>query len=187
MFATRSLVLSFAGLFGVVLGIALCAPAFTVGLMTLLRPLASRVLGALGRLATGTVARAVSRTGVAAAALMVAVSVTIGVSVMIASFRSTVANWLELTLQADLYISAPAPGGGRGSIPLSADVPARVAAVPGVAAVETIRVVQVGGPGGEVQLAVSDATRVRSAALYRFSGGRADARPGDACAKERCS
>ncbi len=30
---------------------------------------------------------------------------------MIASFRSTVVNWLELTLQADLYISAPAPGG----------------------------------------------------------------------------
>ena len=36
--ATRSLVLSFAGLSGVVLGTALVAPAFTVGLMALVRP-----------------------------------------------------------------------------------------------------------------------------------------------------
>jgi putative ABC transport system permease protein len=147
------------------------APAFTVGFMSLLRPVASRWLGPLGRLATGTVARAVSRTGVATAALMVSVSATIGVSVMIASFRSTVANWLELTLQADLYISAPTPGGVRAALPLQADVPARVAAVPGIAEVETMRVVQVGSPHGEVQLAVSDATRTRHASLYRFTEG----------------
>jgi putative ABC transport system permease protein len=167
----RSLVLSFAGLFGLVLGIALAAPAFTVALMTHLRPLAGRVAGALGRLATGTVARAVSRTGVAAAALMVAVSATIGVSVMIASFRATVENWLGLTLMADLYVSAPGPGGLRMAPTLAADVPARVAAAPGIAAVETLRVVFVRSPEGEVELAVTDATRSRSAALYRFAEG----------------
>jgi putative ABC transport system permease protein len=169
--ATRSLVASFAGLFAVVLGIALTAPAFTVGLMALLRPVASRLVGPIGRLATGTVARAVSRTGVAAAALMVAVSVTIGVSVMIASFRATVVNWLELTLQADIYVSAPSPGGARGAAALSGDVPERIAAVPGVAEVETIRLVQVPSPLGEVRLAVTDATRTRSASLYRVSEG----------------
>ena len=168
----RSLAASFAGLFGVVLGIALAAPAFTVALMALLRPLASRLAGPIGRLATGTVSRAISRTGVAVAALMVAVSVTIGVGVMIASFRSTVVNWLDLTLQADLYISAPGPGGARAAATvLAPDLPARVAAVPGVAEVETIRVVLVDSPKGEVHLAVSDATRPRSAALYRFSEG----------------
>jgi putative ABC transport system permease protein len=169
--ATHSLVASFAGLFGVVLGIALVAPGFTVELMTLLRPLASRTLGPIGRLACGTVARAVSRTGVAAAALMVAVSVTIGVGVMIASFRSTVANWLELTLRADVYVSAPSPGGARAGVVLSADVPGLVAAVPGVAEVETVRLVQVPSPLGEVRLAVTDATRARSASLYRVSEG----------------
>ena len=168
----RSLAASFAGLFGVVLGIALAAPAFTVALMALLRPLASRLAGPIGRLATGTVSRAISRTGVAVAALMVAVSVTIGVGVMIASFRSTVVNWLDLTLQADLYISAPGPGGARAAATvLAPDLPMRVAAVPGVAEVETIRVVLVDSPKGEVHLAVSDATRPRSAALYRFSEG----------------
>ncbi len=169
--ARHSLVASFAGLFGVVLGLALTAPAFTVGLMALLRPLASRLLGPVGRLATGTVARAVSRTGVAAAALMVAVAVTIGVSVMIASFRATVANWLELTLQADVYVSPLFSGGARRDIALSEDVAALVAAVPGVADVETIRLVHVPSPAGEVRLAVTDATRTRSAALYRVSEG----------------
>ncbi|HVQ30405.1 MAG TPA: ABC transporter permease, partial [Vicinamibacteria bacterium] len=167
----RSLAASFGGLFGVVLGMALAAPLFTVTLMALLRPLGSLLAGPIGRLATGTVSRAISRTGVATAALMVAVSVTIGVGVMIASFRSTVVNWLDLTLQADLYVSAPSPGGARSSTVLAPDVPARIAAVPGVAAVETIRIVAVASPEGEVHLAVSDASRPRNAALYRFSEG----------------
>ena len=121
-----------------------------MALMAVLRPLASALAGPVGRLATGTVSRAISRTGVAAAALMVAVSVTIGVGVMIASFRSTVVNWLDLTLEADLYISAPGPGGARSSTVLAADTPARVAAVPGVVEVETIRIVSVDSPEGEV-------------------------------------
>ena len=173
--ATRSLALSFAGLSGVVLGMALVAPAFTVALMALARPLLSRLVGPTGRLAAGSVARAVSRTGVAAAALMVAVSVTIGVSVMIASFRATVDNWLGLTLMADVYVSAPSPGGARSSAPLAEDVPSLVASVPGVAGIETVRLVHVASPLGEVQLVVTDATRARSAALYRFSEGDPEA------------
>src|SRR5262249_27565838 len=137
--ATRSLALSFAGLSGVVLGAALLAPAFTVALMALVRPLAARLAGPVGRLAAGTVARGVSRTGVAASALMVAVSVTIGVSVMIASFRATVENWLGVTLVADVYVSAPSPGGVRSAIPLAPDVPGLVSAVAGGAAGATGR------------------------------------------------
>jgi putative ABC transport system permease protein len=169
----RSLLGSFAGLFALVLGIACLAPAFTVALMAVARPLAGRLFGPIGRLAAATVARAVSRTGVAVAALMVAVAVTIGVSVMIASFRATVANWLELTLQADVYVSAPAPGGARRSPALSPDVAPIVAAVAGVAEVETVRIVRVGSPLGEVQLAVTDARRARSERLYRVSAGDA--------------
>ena len=50
-----------------------------------------------------------------------------------------------------------------------------MAAVPGVAAIETVRLVHVASPQGEVQLAVTDATRARSAALYRFSEGDPEA------------
>ena len=37
--------------------------------------------------------------------LIIALSVTVGVDLMIRSFRSTVTEWLEYTLPADLYIS----------------------------------------------------------------------------------
>jgi putative ABC transport system permease protein len=165
----RSLPASFAGLFGIVLGLALLTPAATVGLMRVAGPAASALVGPLGRLAAGTVTKSVSRTGVAIAALMVAVSATIGVSLMIASFRSTVQDWLNTTLRADIYIGAPAAGGARNERTLSAEVPARVAAVPGVVAVETLRSVRVASPQGEVQLVVVDSRRERGRAFYRFA------------------
>ncbi|MEZ4580599.1 MAG: hypothetical protein R3A10_02885 [Caldilineaceae bacterium] len=43
----------------------------------------------------------------AVAALMVAVSVIIGVGIMIGSFRNTVVQWLDDVLQADIFISPP--------------------------------------------------------------------------------
>src|SRR5690606_18981299 len=44
-------------------------------------------------------------TGVATAALAVAVATVIGIGMMIASFRGSLVEWLETTLTADLYVS----------------------------------------------------------------------------------
>ena len=96
---------AFAGLFAVLMGLALLTPLATVVLMNLLTPIAGSLFGQLGRIATRGVIASLSRTGVAVAALMVALSVTVGVDLMIRSFRSTVSEWLEYTLPADLYIS----------------------------------------------------------------------------------
>jgi putative ABC transport system permease protein len=167
----RSLPASFAGLFAIVLGLALVAPLATVAATRLASPLGGALVGTLGRLAARTVARSVSRTGVAIAALAVAVSVTIGVSLMITSFRSTVENWLALSLRADIFLSAPAPGGVGGSPTLSPGVADRVAEVPGVGDVETFRRVRVASPEGDVELGVADRRRSRSSALYRFAEG----------------
>jgi putative ABC transport system permease protein len=175
MLAGRSLALSFAGLFAIVLGLALVAPLATVASMSVAGPVGGRLVGTLGRLAARTVTRSVSRTGVAIAALAVAVSVTIGVALMIDSFRSTVENWLDLSLRADVFISAPAPGGVRRTPVVSPAARERVATVPGVEDVETFRGVRVASPLGEVQLAVADPRRPRSAALYRFAEGDPDA------------
>jgi putative ABC transport system permease protein len=170
-FSPRSLVASFAGLFAIVLGFALAAPLATVAAMAAAAPLLGRAVGTLGRLATRTVTRSVSRTGVAIAALAVAVSVTIGIGLMIRSFRATVENWLDLLLKADVFVAAPSAGGARAAPPLSPDVPARVAAVEGVAWVETFRSVRVSSPRGDVELAVADPRRPRSTRLLRFADG----------------
>jgi putative ABC transport system permease protein len=169
--AERSLALSFAGLFAIVLGLALTAPVATVAATRVAGPLGGALVGTIGRLAARTVARSVSRTGVAIAALAVAVSVSIGVGLMIASFRSTVENWLDLSLRADIFLSVPAAGGTRAAPVISPELVARVKDVPGVGDVETFRGVRVASPGGEVQLAVADSRRPRSAGLYRFAEG----------------
>jgi len=97
------------------------------------------------------------------------------VSVMIASFRATLVNWLDLTLLADLYISAPDVGGSPTSATLAPDLPERVARTPGVADVETIRRVTVESEFGPVRLGATDSQRRRSARLYRFASGDPEA------------
>jgi putative ABC transport system permease protein len=171
---TNSLFASFTGLFLVVIGLALVVPGATVALMGAASPVLKRMVGVIGEIAARTVVKAISRTSVAIAALMVAVSVTIGVSVMIASFRATVVNWLDLTLLADIYISAPTAGGSQTPVTLAPDLPERVARVPGVVTVETIRRATVDSPEGSVSLLVADTQLRRSSRLYRLATGDPD-------------
>jgi putative ABC transport system permease protein len=107
---TRSLLVAFAALFLIVMGFALVAPLATAAMMYAVTPLAARVWGVLGRAAPRAVVAALSRTSVAVAALMVAVAVTVGLGVMIRSFRATVQTWLDQTLHGDVYISARSAG-----------------------------------------------------------------------------
>jgi putative ABC transport system permease protein len=168
---TDSLAASFVGMFVVLFGLALLVPAATVGLSRGAGVLYTALFGRLGSIAARTVDRALSRTSVAIAALMVALSVTIGVGVMIDGFRATVVNWLDLTLRADVYVSGPAAGDTRPTASLSPELAARLRSVPGVATVETFRGVTVQGEDGPVRLSVADAQRERSAGLYRFARG----------------
>ena len=168
---TQSLVASFAGLFAIVIGLALAVPVATQLFMALISPLLFRLTGVLGRMAARTVVKAISRTSVAIASLMVSISVTIGVSLMIASFRSTVTNWLGLTLVADVYVTAPSAGGARATSTIAPEVPHLISQVPGVGDVETIRGVVVNSQFGPVNLSAADTQRRRTAALYRFAQG----------------
>ncbi len=102
---SNALWLAFAGLFAVLVGYALLTPIATMVLMRWLTPVAGAASGQLGRIATRGVVTALSRTGIAIAALMMALSVTVGVDLMVRSFRGTVNRWLEYALPADLYLS----------------------------------------------------------------------------------
>jgi putative ABC transport system permease protein len=170
----QSLVASFAGMFAILLGIALLVPWLTIVVMRAAGWVLRRAVGVLGGISARTVTNALSRTSVAIAALMVALSVTIGVGVMIESFRSTVINWLDLSLRADLYVSAPVAGGGtRPTADLDPAWADRLAQLPGVETVETFRSVTVDSEFGPIQLSVADASRARDARLYRFASGSA--------------
>jgi putative ABC transport system permease protein len=154
--AGPSLAWSYAGLFALILGAALLTPLAMIGAARLTGPGLGRFLGLPGRMAARGVVVTLSRTGVAVAALMVAVAATIGVGVMIRSFRATVASWLEISLVADVYVAAPAPSGRRGESTLDPAVVAGVRATPGVAAVGTYRGVRVASSFGPTQLVALD-------------------------------
>lgn len=147
-----SLTVGFVALFGVILGFTLLTPGALVLALRPLPALLGRVGGVLGPLAVRGVSASLSRTGVAVAALMVAVATTVGVGVMVDSFRRSVAVWLEQTLRADLYLSAPAGGATRSGEALDPALVQRVAAVPGVQAVSTARNREVDSSLGPVRL-----------------------------------
>ena len=97
-------------------------------------------------------AAALSRTAVAIAALMIAVSVTVSVGVMIASFRLTVVRWLATTLQSDVYVSAPDVSPSRSDAPLPPELVRRIERVPGIGAISRLRGVVLNEADGPLRL-----------------------------------
>jgi putative ABC transport system permease protein len=105
-----SLFAGFAALFLLLLAVASLTPAALALLARLGVRLASS--SALARLALSDVAGSLSRTGVAVAALGMALAAMIGVAVMVESFRESLREWLHQTMHADVYVTAPGPADG---------------------------------------------------------------------------
>jgi putative ABC transport system permease protein len=175
LLAFPGLVVSFAGLFAVILGSALLAPGATVFFMNLLRPVMGAMFGILGRMAVGGVVASLSRTAVAIAALVIAVSATIGIGVMIDSFRGTVVSWLESTLRSDVYLGRPGRSGGFSGGDLDPEVALRAARLPGVERVNLLRRTEVPSPDGPVRMVVLG-TDLEGLSGYELKEGR----PGEA-------
>jgi len=143
---TASLYVSFAALFFIIVGSALFTPAALLLGMRLLLPVTGRLFGALGRMAPRAVTRSLSRTSVAVAALTIAVSVIVGVSAMIASFRTTVSDWLGNSLGAQIFISPPLFTSNYASVDVDAVVLERAGMIKGVRAISSARTVSVAAP-----------------------------------------
>ena len=109
---TRSVAPGYAGAFGIMLGFALLGPAVAIGatgaLAAMLDRLAPGSSGAVAKLGARNVTASLSRTAPAIAALMVALAMMIGVSLMVRSFRATLTSWIGQTIRADVFIQ---PGG----------------------------------------------------------------------------
>ncbi|KAB8143352.1 ABC transporter permease [Chloroflexia bacterium SDU3-3] len=167
---SQSIVLGFAALFAITIGAAAVTPLATLLLMDTIRPLAGRVGGLLGRMAARDVVAALSRTSVAIAALMIAIAVTIGVGLMVGSFRQTVVQWLGQTLQADIYISTPAQNGE----PLAPELIASFGATPGVAGLRRYREASVDSAQGPTQIVAVDVVQGRDDRSFTLIEGQPD-------------
>ncbi len=142
---------AFAGLFLIIGGYSLLVPLA----VTLLSRAGSRLAqrgGLLTRFALRGIDANLSRTGLAIAALGVAVAATLGVGIMISSFRATVADWLDYTLSGDIYVSALSSQAGSADGTLPAQTRALIAALPEVAEISSGRHVTVSTDHGPVDL-----------------------------------
>ncbi len=145
---TRSLEVSFAGLFGLTVGFALLAPATTLLISRLVLPLTNALFGAPGR-----------------------------VGLMVGSFRSTVVDWLGQTLWGDVYVSAPALTATRSPEPLDPRVAEIVASWPGAQRHDALRSTDVSSPQGPIAVtAVSDEDFTAPRIFVSTDGTREDAR-----------
>lgn len=164
-----SLILSFAGTFAIIFGFAILTPTFTIWLMSAASKLTSRIWGLLGRMAPREVVNSISRTSIAVAALMVAIAVTIGVSLMVNSFRFTVDTWMNQILHGDIYVSVP---GATVSQPLQAIDPQVIPVLEqweGVQRVDLLQNALVDSPAGPIQISANNNPNDGMEQLYRAS------------------
>jgi putative ABC transport system permease protein len=139
---------AFAGLFLGVVGASLWIPVWVRVALWLLGMATSR-LGIGVRLAVGGVRASLGRTVVAVAALSIALAASIGVGIMVDSFRATLVDWLGQSLRGDIYVNAQSGQGGRGLAP---GFVAAVAELPQVARVTSGRHARIDGPDGPLAL-----------------------------------
>jgi putative ABC transport system permease protein len=167
--SSTSIVFSFAGTFAVIFGFAILTPTFTIWLMSGASKLTSRMWGLLGRMAPREVVNSISRTSIAVAALMVAIAVTIGVSLMVNSFRFTVDTWMNQILHGDIYVSVP---GATVTQPLQAIDPKAIDILEqwdGVARVDLLQNALVDSPAGPIQISANNNPNDGMEQLYRAS------------------
>lgn len=169
----QSLILSYVGLTLILAAFALLTPAATMWMAKGARSVLGVPFGLVGRMAAQGVIHNLSRTSVAIAALSIAVAASVGVGVMVGSFRDTVTDWLSYTLQADLYVQPQSSVFRLGHGVLQEDLVPKLAGVPGVRAAASIRRLELMLPDGHIELAAVDAGPAGDQA-YRFSTGDAD-------------
>ena len=148
---------------------ALAAPAVVVAVDRATRCVVhSHVVGLLaGRSLTASL----SRTAVVVAALATAIAMMASVGIMVASFRETVALWLDTQLRADLYVRPAGPSSAGDYPPLPPEVPSILASAPGVAAVDIFHALPLSFRGERATLGAGNMDIVRRYGRLRFLPG----------------
>ncbi len=136
---SKSIPGSFLLMFLLITGYALITPGAAVWLLKRLQPLLERSFGLLGKLAARNLVAGLSRTGVATAALVIAVAATIGVGLMIGSFRVTLDQWLQSYLRADIYLTTAGEGFGASRKTLKPELLSALGKVAGVTRITRAR------------------------------------------------
>ncbi len=164
----RSLAAAFAALFLLVAVATVWTPAATLGLAAVLARAVRVPAGSLGAMAVRGLRTGLSRSAVAVAALMVALATTVGVAIMVASFRGSLEDWLTTTLAADVYVGVP---GFDAAATVAPEVLRVARSLPQVSDVSVSRDVDVATEHGEVWLKAVSIAGARFRGVKLTDGG----------------
>jgi len=148
---------------------AFASPAVVLAVNRMTRGITRRRAESL--LAGRSLTASLARTSVVVAALATAIAMMASVGIMVASFRETVALWLDVQLRADLYARAAIRSSAGEYPPMDTRVPAVIAAIPGVAAVDDFRATEFHYRGERATLGAGNMDIVRRYGRLRFLGG----------------
>ncbi|MEJ2471798.1 MAG: FtsX-like permease family protein [Desulfuromonadales bacterium] len=170
---SKSIPGSFIFMFMLITGYAFITPGAFVWILKKFQPFSNRYMGILGKMAVRNLLGGLSRTGVATSALVIAVAATVGVGIMINSFRSTVDKWLQSYLQADIYVTTSSSTFGPGRTPLNKDFLRLVNNIDGIETLTKARHLSLQTEQGINELFVAEIPR-KSFESYWFLDGSSE-------------
>ncbi len=150
--------IGFAGAFAFLLSASLFAGFAIIAGVPFLKRLFARVIGLAGKIAIGNIRENLGRTSVAVAAFMIALSMSIGLSSMIDSFRHSLIWWMNGQLRAEAYISTKADV----TVPLEAYD--ELKKIPGISGIDVFRNVSISFQGKPAGI-----TSIDAAVLQKYS------------------
>ena len=142
----------FAGGFAFLIGASLFAGFMILLSVPALEQIFSRVMGLSGKIAIGNIRENLGRTSVAVAALMIALSLSIGLGSMIDSFRHSLVWWMNSQLRGELYIST------KGDVNVPEDFYEELKRVQGIGGIDIFRNVQITFGGKPASITAIDAS-----------------------------
>jgi len=147
----------------------MAAPAVVLAVNRATRAVVRRSV--VGLLAGRGLTASLSRTSVVVGALATAIAMMASVGIMVGSFRETVTLWLDVQLRADLYVRPSMPVAAGAYPPMATEVPAILASIPGVAAVDVFHALEFHYRGERATLGAGSLDIVRRYGRLRFLPG----------------
>ncbi len=146
-----SIALGFVSINLIVIGYFCLVPLLSQALGRIFRVVSKQFFGLRGVLSSRALSMSGGRSSIAICALCVAISATVGVGVMISSFRTAVDDWLSDRLRADIYVSTQGYGGQLSKIEIN-----RLKLIPGVESVGVAKWDWLQGPDGRSRIFAVD-------------------------------
>lgn len=147
----------------ILIGLVLVAPALVKPIANLFGMMLALIFAreGTGELAQGNLTRQPSRSAITASATMIGLAIVVGAGGMLFSLTGTVMDLFTKTLGSDYLLIPPSIAIWKGDVGASESLKAKIASVPGVAAVSSLRyaqssipVVSAKGGGGETSVVV---------------------------------